>query len=125
MARDFVDRARLAPVETLATEVRIQGRMAPGPAKLYAFKGADTGLIRQNLDIKAYAEEIRQPLLPVLVLQSGAGSEGLQRAWGAPITGDDHLHGYAVQWFGLCALVLGLYAWFQVIVPLRRRAKSP
>lgn len=124
MARDFVDRARLAPIVTLATEVRIQGRMAPGPAKLYAFKGADTGLIRQNLDIQAYAEEIRQPLLPVMVLQTGAASEGLQRDWAAPNTGVDKHHGYAAQWFGLCALVLVLYVWFQAIVPLRRRAKS-
>jgi surfeit locus 1 family protein len=125
MARDFVDRTRLTPIQTQTTEVRIQGRMAPGPAKLYAFKGADTGLIRQNLDIKAYAEEIRQPLIPVLVLQTGAASEGLQRDWAAPNTGVDKHHGYAVQWFALCALVLGLYAWFQGIVPLRRRAKSP
>jgi surfeit locus 1 family protein len=125
MARDFVDRTRLTPIQTQTTEVRIQGRMAPGPAKLYAFKGADTGLIRQNLDIQAYAEEIRQPLIPVLVLQTGAASEGLQRDWAAPNNGVDKHHGYAVQWFALCALVLGLYAWFQGIVPLRRRAKSP
>ena len=29
MARDFVDRTRLTPIQTQATEVRIQGRMAP------------------------------------------------------------------------------------------------
>jgi surfeit locus 1 family protein len=124
IARDFVDRSRLAPVETSAQEVRLQGRMAPAPAKLYAFKGADTGLIRQNLDIGVLAAETGLPLLPVLVLQTGPASEGLQREWAAPNTGIDKHHGYAFQWFGLSALVLGLYVWFQWIVPLRRRSKA-
>jgi surfeit locus 1 family protein len=124
IARDFVDRSRLAPVETSALEVRLQGRMAPAPAKLYAFKGADTGLIRQNLDIGVLAAETGLPLLPVLVLQTGPASEGLQREWAAPNTGIDKHHGYAFQWFGLSALVLGLYVWFQWIVPLRRRSKA-
>ena len=122
--RDFVDRSRLAPVETSAQEVRLQGRMAPAPAKLYAFKGADTGLIRQNLDIGVLAAETGLPLLPVLVLQTGPASEGLQREWAAPNTGIDKHHGYAFQWFGLSALVLGLYVWFQWIVPMRRRSKA-
>lgn len=122
--RDFVDRSRLAPVETSTQEVRLQGRMAPAPAKLYAFKGADTGLIRQNLDIGVLAAETGLPLLPVLVLQTGPASEGLQREWAAPNTGIDKHHGYAFQWFGLSALVLGLYVWFQWIVPLRRRSQA-
>ena len=122
--RDFVDRSRLAPVETSAQEVRLQGRMAPAPAKLYAFKGADTGLIRQNLNIGVLAAETGLPLLPLLVLQTGPASEGLQREWAAPNTGIDKHHGYAFQWFGLSALVLGLYVWFQWIVPLRRRSKA-
>jgi surfeit locus 1 family protein len=122
--RDFVDRSRLAPVETSAQEVRLQGRMAPAPAKLYAFKGADTGLIRQNLNIGVLAAETGLPLLPVLVLQTGPASEGLQREWAAPNIGIDKHHGYAFQWFGLSALVLGLYVWFQWIVPLRRRSKA-
>jgi surfeit locus 1 family protein len=124
IARDFVDRSRLAPVETSAQEVRLQGRMAPAPAKLYAFKGADTGLIRQNLNIGVLAAETGLPLLPVLVLQTGPASEGLQREWAAPNIGIDKHHGYAFQWFGLSALVLGLYVWFQWVMPLRRRSKA-
>jgi len=122
--RDFVDRSRLAPVETSSQEVRLQGRMAPAPAKLYAFKGADAGLIRQNLDIGALAAETGLPLLPVLVLQTGPASEGLQREWAAPNAGIDKHLGYAFQWFGLSALVLGLYVWFQWIVPWRRRSRA-
>jgi surfeit locus 1 family protein len=120
IARDFEDRARLSPIETPPYTVTIVGRMAPAPAKLYAFKGADTGRIRQNLDIPAFAAETGLPLLPALVVQIDPASEGLQRDWAAPNTGVDKHYGYAFQWFGLCALVLGLYVWFQLILPRRQ-----
>lgn len=120
IARDFQQRARLAPIETPSGLVAVQGRMAPAPAKLYAFKGADTGSVRQNLDIGNFSAETGLPLVAVLVIQTGPASEGLQRDWPAPDTGVDKHHGYAAQWFGLCALVLGLYVWFQLILPRRQ-----
>lgn len=121
IARDFQQRTRLAPVETPESRVTVQGRMAPAPAKLYAFKGSDTGRVRQNLDIAEFSAETKLPLVAALVLQTGAASEGLQRDWQAPNTGVDKHYGYAVQWFGLCALVLGLYVWFQLVLPRRQR----
>jgi surfeit locus 1 family protein len=119
--RDFAERSRLAPVQTPSVPVSLQGRMAPGPAKLYAFEGVDSGLIRQNLDMGAYIQETQLPLVAGLVLQTGPASEGLQREWAAPNKGVDKHHGYAAQWFGLSALVLGLYVWFQWILPRRQR----
>jgi len=119
--RNFQDRTALAPIETPDQPVELRGRMAPAPAKLYAFKGADTGLIRQNLEILDFASETGLPLLPVLVIQVDPSSEGLQRDWAAPNIGIDKHHGYAFQWFGLCALVVGLYVWFQLISPRRQR----
>jgi surfeit locus 1 family protein len=123
IARDFQQRTRLAPIETPDSRVTVQGRMAPAPAKLYAFKGSDTGSVRQNLDIAEFSAETKLALVSALVLQTGAASEGLQREWPAPNTGVDKHYGYAVQWFGLCALVLGLYVWFQLILP-RRQGRS-
>ncbi|MEZ7848971.1 MAG: SURF1 family protein [Polaromonas sp.] len=122
--RNFQDRSALAPIETPAQTVILRGRMAPAPAKLYAFKGADTGRIRQNLDIPVFAAEIGLPLLSALVIQVDPASDGLQRDWAAPNTGVDKHYGYAVQWFGLCALVLGLYIWFQLILPRRQRRSA-
>jgi surfeit locus 1 family protein len=122
--RNFQDRSALAPIETPAQPVILRGRMAPAPAKLYAFKGADTGRIRQNLDIPVFAAEIGLPLLSALVIQVDPASDGLQRDWAAPNTGVDKHYGYAVQWFGLCALVLGLYLWFQLILPRRQRRSA-
>jgi len=123
--RNFGDRTALAQIETPNKTVTLLGRMAPAPAKLYAFKGADTGSIRQNLDIPTFAAETGLPLIPALVIQIDPASEGLLRDWAAPNTGVDKHYGYAFQWFGLCALVLGLYVWFQLIAPYRQRRSAP
>ncbi len=122
--RDFQDRSRLAPVETPAGPVSVQGRMAPAPGKLYEFAGAVAGPIRQNLVIAEFRAETGLPLVQALVIETGPASQGLLREWSAPNVGVDKHYGYAFQWFGLCALVIGLYAWFQWFLPQRRRARA-
>lgn len=122
--RNFADRASLPAIETPTGLVTVRGRIAPPPSKLYEFKGLDNGRIRQNLDIPAYSREIALPLLPVSMLQMGPANEGLLRDWAAPNVGIAKHHGYAFQWFGLCALVVGLYVWFQIINPWRFKRKQ-
>lgn len=119
VARDFTDRSRLPEVATPAGMVTVEGRIAPPPSKLYAFKGVDTGAIRQNLDLAAFRTETSLPLMEASLLQTGAPSEGLTREWAAPNLGVEKHYGYAFQWFALCALMLGLYVWFQMILPFR------
>ena len=119
--RNFNDRALLPDVQTPAGLVTVTGRIAPPPSKLYEFKGEDTGRLRQNIDLRAYQMETGLPLLDVSLLQTGGPSEGLLRDWAAPNLGVDKHYGYAFQWFGLCALVVGLYGWYQVIVPARKK----
>ena len=115
--RDFTDRTRLPEVLTPAGLVTVQGLIAPPPSKLYEFKGVENGPIRQNLDLDAFRRETGLPLLEASLQQTGPASDGLLREWAAPNLGVDKHYGYAFQWFGLCALVLGLYAWFQIFVP--------
>jgi surfeit locus 1 family protein len=122
--RDFEDRSRLPAVETPSGLVSVTGRMAPPPSKLYAFDAMESGRIRQNIDLTAFSAEIGAPLLPVSLLQTGVASQGLLRDWPAPNTGVDKHYGYAFQWFGLCALVVGLYVWFQLILPRRKKPSS-
>lgn len=117
--RNFADRSRLPDVVTPAGLVTVAGRIAPPPSKLYEFKGADAGAIRQNLDLAAFRLETGLPLLPASLLQTGEASEGLLRDWAAPNLGVQTHYGYAFQWFSLCALVVGLYFWFQLILPYR------
>lgn len=121
--RNFADRAALPRIETPQGAVTVRGRMAPPPSKLYAFKGADAGRIRQNLDIASFSRETGLPLLDISMVQTGPSNEGLLRDWPAPNVGIDKHYGYAFQWFGMCALVLGLYAWFQIIQPWRVKRK--
>ena len=124
--RNFLDRTQLPVVATPAGTVTVPGRIAPPPSKLYEFKGIDSGHIRQNMDIGNFGREIGLPLLDLSLLQTGPASEGLQRDWAPPNFGVEKHYGYAFQWFGLCALMLGLYFWFQVISPMRiRRSKNP
>lgn len=121
--RDFNERARLPEVQTPAGVVTVAGRMAPPPSKLYEFDGVAQGRIRQNLDLAAFSAETATPLLVASLLQTGAPSEGLLRNWPAPNTGVDKHLGYAFQWFALCALLVGLYGWFQLVLPYRRRQR--
>ena len=133
LPRDFQDRSRLTPVATPDGEVVLTGRIAPPPSKLFAMGSTDTGLIRQNLDLPAWSQELGLALRPVSVLQTdpddgankpaaSASSAGLLRQWPAPALGVGKHHGYAFQWFAFAALIAGLYVWFQIIRP-RRHAK--
>ncbi len=124
--RDQADRTRIVALPAPAGRVTVQGRIAPGPGRVYDFAGAASGPIRQNLDIEAYARETALSLRPVSVIEEDgptAPQDGLLRHWSAPAA-DVHKHyGYAFQWFALSTLTIALYAWFQIIQPLRRRAR--
>ena len=121
--RNFANRAALPAIETPSGPVTVQGRIALPPSKLYEFDGVAVGHIRQNIDMGAFSREIAMPLLAVSMLQTGPANEGLLRDWAAPNVGVDKHYGYAFQWFGLCALVVGLYVWFQMIQPWRIKRK--
>ena len=123
--RNFNDRAMLPNVQTPTGVVTVTGRIAPPPSKLYEFKGVDGGRLRQNIDLAAFRLETGLPLLDVSLLQTGDPSEGLLRDWAAPNLGVDKHYGYAFQWFGLFVLVVGLYGWFQIVVPVRKKFICP
>ena len=124
VARNFVDRTALPAVPTPMGVTQVEGLIAPPPSRLYEFSAAASGLIRQNLDLGSYAREAHLELLPLSVLQGDSAvtpGDGLQRHW-APAALDVSKHyGYAFQWFALCALMTGLYVWFQIIRPARHR----
>ena len=121
--RNSREREQLPAVDTPAGTIRIEGRIAPGLARLYEFESAASGTIRQNLDIVAYARETGLPLRPWVVLQLDAAADGLQRQWMPAVLDVSLHHGYALQWFSLSALITGLYVWFQLIRPRRRRTR--
>jgi surfeit locus 1 family protein len=120
LPRNRLDRTHLAPLQTPTQPVRIEGRIAPGAARLFEFDAAASGPIRQNLDIAAFGRDRGLPLRPLLVVQlDGEPADGLRREWAPPVPDVSKHHGYALQWFSLSALILGLYVWFQLIRPRR------
>ena len=122
--RNFERREALPPVPTPAGLVEIRGRLAPPPAKLYAFDAEEHGPIRQNLDLARFRVETGLPLLPYSVQQVGPASEGLLRQWPQVGSGAERNFGYAFQWWAIAALIAILYVWFQLVVP-RRQARRP
>jgi len=121
--RSQADLRQLPPLATPAGEVEITGRLAATPSRLYELGEGSTGAIRQNLDPAAFAVESGLALLPLTVVQTApaAADDGLLRHWPAPDLGLHKHYGYAFQWFALCALIIGLYVWFQLLRPRLRR----
>ena len=121
--RDMQDRQRLPPVPTPTGAVKVQARLAPWPSRLADLGPEPGGPIRQNLDLAAHAAAVGRALRPYSLVQLApeAGPDGLLRQWPQPAV-DVHKHyGYAVQWFIFCAMITGLYVWFQLIRPHRKR----
>ena len=131
LPRDPVDRTRVqAPPLTASVPVRLDGRMAGPPSRLYAFEEEEQGPIRQNVDIENLAAQWRLKLRATSVQQISVASDdgqpdGLLREWPRPATGVAKHHGYAFQWFALSALSVGLFLWFQIIRPRRRPPPPP
>lgn len=126
--RDQRDRTLLPNVPTPTGLVDVVGHIAPPPARLYEFAAAASGVIRQNLDLGEFAVETGLQLAPLSVQQSDTAAtagDGLLRAWPRPAVDVQMHYGYAFQWFAMCALMTGLYVWFQLVSPrLKRHVRS-
>lgn len=131
--RNFQDRTRLPDVPSPAGTVEVRGRLAAAPSRLYepggtsgTSAGEGSSRIRQNLDMVAYrAETGLAGLAPLTVLETGGPEGGLLRDWPVVDAGVAKHHGYAFQWFGLCALVAILYVWFQLVRRFFRPGRQP
>ena len=128
MPRDFMDRTHVPDVPTPNGVVTVSGRLAAAPSKVYELGKAEPGRIRQNLDVDALAQEWSVNLIHASVVQThqadGAPDDGLLRQWPQVASDVSKHHGYAFQWFGLSALIMCLYVWFQIISPRRKGAES-
>ena len=122
--RNFLDRTELPQVPTPAGIVEVTGRIAPPPSKLYAFSGAESGPIRQNLDLAAFRAESGLPLIGVSLMQTVAAGDGLQRDWPEANLGVAKHYGYTFQWWALSALIATLYVWFQIVRRIRPAPRS-
>jgi surfeit locus 1 family protein len=127
--RDFMERTRLPDVLTPVGEVSVPGRLAAAPSRVFEFSSAESGRIRQNLDAARVGQEWSAEVLDGALVQTSPSPEGddpgLLRQWPQVNLGVAKHYGYAFQWFGLCALIVGLYVWFQIVLPFRKSSHQP
>lgn len=134
LPRQVQDRTSIAPYETPTGVVTVHARVASWPSRRVSLGDEAPGPIRLNVDPAALGQDTGLALRTVaLVEEPGAdqrpgqaGPDGLWRDWPRPAS-DLHKHyGYAVQWFGMSGLILGLTVWFQWVKPrINRRRFTP
>jgi surfeit locus 1 family protein len=115
LPRNIADRTTIEPYATPSGEIEIEGIARADATRAYELGqgGSDAHqLIRQNLDVGAYAAETGLPLQPFVIEQLSDDGDKLVRDWPAPDTDVERNYGYMLQWWGMAvaALGFGLYA---------------
>jgi len=115
LPRNVDDRTRIEPYATPPGQIEIEGIARADATRAFELgQGGSAAhqLIRQNLDVSAYAAETGLPLQPFVIQQLSDDGDKLVRDWPAPITGVERNYGYMFQWWGMAvaALGFGLYA---------------
>jgi surfeit locus 1 family protein len=127
LPRNVDDRTRIKPYPTPSGQIEIEGIARADATRAFELGHGGSAahqLIRQNLDVAAYARETGLPLQPFVIQQTSDDHDTLVRDWPAPDTGVSRNYGYMLQWWGmaLAALLLGLYAARRAA--LKERARS-
>jgi len=126
VARDLVESDKLPQIETPSNLVSVQGRWVSAPSKMVELSPIRASTsdakkfipLRQNIDMKELSQETGLTFF-ANVMQTGSPSEGLERNWPASLSGADKNRAYALQWFALALLSIGLFIWFQIIQKLK------
>jgi surfeit locus 1 family protein len=102
-------RDALPQVPVPAGELRIEGlALARLPHALQA-GAAQTGKVRQNLDLQAFEAETGLRLQPFVIEQHSPAADGLLRDWPRPDAGIEKHESYALQWYSLAGLAVVLF----------------
>lgn len=117
-----LDRARLPDVVTPVGNVDLVGRVIVPERDPFSL-GSDPrdGARWQFVDPAGYAEWSGVSVAPWVVQQTSDAADGMVREWPAPALGEATHRGYALQWFSLAALALGLTG-FYVFRSFRKHA---
>lgn len=121
--RDIRERTLTPKVPSPAGPVSVTGRLGAAPAALSALGSGvvETGFVRLNLDLAAYAaqHQLNPWSLVLWQTESPAAPDGLVREWYQPGLNTAKHYGYAAQWFGIGLAAIGLMAWHR-----RKRART-
>ena len=136
ITHDARDRLRIASYGTPSGLVTVEGMVLdhePRWLELGTAAPPRVGALWQNLDYDRYREASGLDVARLVIRQdanlaatSAAPAEGLVRDWpesAAGLTEQIYKHrGYALQWYALAALLLGLGVFFEI---RKRRASAP
>jgi len=124
------DRRQVPAVATPVGEQTVEGILVQAQGRyLELGQGTDAGRVWQNLDLERYRAWMGRQgsggegaggqglgaLSDWLVLQTSPAKDGLIRVWPKPDLGVARHQSYAVQWFSMCALIVGLWFYFVVV----------
>jgi surfeit locus 1 family protein len=107
-------RSELPSVASPGGEIEIAGVTRSFETRTFELqKTAPLGAVWQHVREADYRQLSGLDALPVILLQTGANSDGLIRDWGSPENPATRHYGYAAMWlvFALMAAAYGLFAW--------------
>ena len=105
-----MSRSQLPEISTDPGQIEIDGIASIPLSKPYVL--ADEGMagrVRQNVVIDRLEAEIGLPLLPLVILQTSTGKDGLVRDWPDPGSRADVHRAYALQWYVMAAVIFALW----------------
>jgi surfeit locus 1 family protein len=109
-------RQTLPEVRTPAGEVSVLGIALERLPHALQVGAVLPGVVRQNLDIAAFAAETGLRLQPLVIEQHSDSGDGLARDWPRPDLGIERHESYALQWY----LFAGLAIVLLVVLSVRR-----
>ena len=107
-------RSELPPVTSPSGEIGIVGVTRSFETRTFELqKAPPQGAVWQHVREAEYRKLSGLDALPVILLQTGADSDGLIRDWGSPDNPATRHYGYAAMWlaFALMAAAYGFFAW--------------
>lgn len=107
-------RSDVPSVPTATGEVEVSGVTRSFETRIFELKETlPLGAIWQHVREADYRQHSGLDALPVLLLQTGAGSDGLIRDWGSAENPATKHYGYMAMWlvFAVMAAAYGFFAW--------------
>ncbi|HVF64182.1 MAG TPA: SURF1 family protein [Casimicrobiaceae bacterium] len=105
----------LPSIPAPSAAVTVRGRVNFSERYLELAQTPFVGRVWQNLDPVRFAAVTGIPVLPIIVEETTAASDGLVRDWPRPDVGTDKHRIYMMQWYAFAALAVALWVWFGVI----------
>lgn len=107
------DRTRLPAIATPEGGQVVEGILVHARGRYLELAAAgEPERLWQNLDLDRYRAWFGGELSDWLLLRTDPDADGLVRDWPEPDAGIARHRSYAVQWYSLCALIVGLWCYF-------------